>query len=120
MQIEKAMVYRFQGKRERQTAIALSGGDLARFGASTSTRLTDEFAFDLRETCHGAERHKYFPNLQSRSTRLCRLQSVLEIGELQIVQAAVRPQFCHQIFMGANIGNRAAFNYHDSVRAAHG
>jgi hypothetical protein len=92
MQIEKSVVNGFQGKRESDPAIALRGRKLRCSRTRDSVRLIYQFAFYLRETGHGAKRHKWFPNPDGRmSARLRRLQFLLEICKLQIVQATVRP-----------------------------
>src|ERR1035438_1783206 len=62
MQVEKSVVNGFQRKRESDTAIAWRGRKLRCSRTRDSVRLIYQFAFYLRETRHGAKRHKWFPN----------------------------------------------------------
>ena len=58
MQIEKTVIHRFQREREREVPVALirSQGSWRRISAFV--RADREFSFDLRKTCHGADRHE--------------------------------------------------------------
>ncbi len=58
VQIEETMIYRLQRKREGQVTIALVRGECSWRRTHTSLRLVCKLAFDLRKTCHGADRHE--------------------------------------------------------------
>src|SRR5712671_5665514 len=50
---------------------------------------------------------------------LRRLQFLLEMRELQLIQTPVRTQPAHQIFVSANVGDGAIFYHHNAVGTAH-
>lgn len=58
MKIEKSMIDRFQREREGKMPIALIRGQGSWRRIEDSISAAREFAFDLRKTCHGADRHK--------------------------------------------------------------
>ena len=60
MQIEKAVVHRLQRQRETQDARSLEPRPVLSARISGSRPWIVEFAFHLRKTGHGANRHRYF------------------------------------------------------------
>ncbi len=57
MQIEEAVIHGLQGQREGEAAVALRTRS-RQVRTGTSLTLAYQFAFNLRKTRHGAERHK--------------------------------------------------------------
>jgi hypothetical protein len=58
MEIEKAVVHRFQREREGEVTVALGGGERARCRAGCGSRSVRDLTFDLRKARHGTNRHE--------------------------------------------------------------